>query len=122
MPFKDLDQQREYARNWIRKRRDSWFNGKSCVHCGATEQLELDHIDPLIKVSHTVWSWSEAKRNEELTKCQPLCNSCHKIKTREQSIAPHGVVSRYENRGCRCEECKLAKRIKNAKRSKRESS
>ena len=72
---------REFQRHWMAERRAAWFAGKCCVACGSSERLELDHIFPATKVTHAVWSWSEARRAEELAKCQPLCHECHKSKT-----------------------------------------
>jgi hypothetical protein len=81
MPYKDKEKQLEYQKNWMRKRRKSFFSDKECNHCGSTEDLELDHINRLTKITHNVWSWSEDRRNDELKKCQVLCNSCHTKKT-----------------------------------------
>ncbi|MEM1416560.1 MAG: HNH endonuclease [Myxococcota bacterium] len=65
-------------------RRARFFAGKSCVKCGSVERLELDHIDPAQKVTHSIWSWSQARREAEIAKCQVLCRRCHKRKTRDQ--------------------------------------
>lgn len=57
--------------------------GNECLVCGATENLQLDHIDPDQK-SFTLgklWSTSQENFLEELTKCQLLCDDCHKTKT-----------------------------------------
>lgn len=81
MGYKDKEQQREYQRQWIANRRTRFFAGKFCARCGSTNRLELDHKDPAQKVDHKVWSWSEARRNVEVAKCQILCNTCHKIKS-----------------------------------------
>lgn len=75
------DKKREYDREWVRKRRATFFAGKCCVKCGSTESLELDHIDPAEKVSHAIWSWREERRLAEAAKCQVLCYKCHKKKT-----------------------------------------
>lgn len=113
MPYKDLKKQREYQRVWMKKRRDEWFeeNGP-CVKCGSLENLELDHIDPDKKVSHSVWSWSLLKREEELSKCQVLCRECHIRKTcqdfRWGDFDDHGA-NRYHY-GCRCEVCTMGER------------
>lgn len=82
MPYKDIEKKREYQRKWYVKRRYDWLaeNGP-CVMCGSTIQLEVDHINPLEKVSHKVWSWTKVKREEELSKCQVLCKFCHLEKT-----------------------------------------
>lgn len=86
--------------------------GKSCVECGATENLEVDHIDPEQKIAHRIWSWSVPRRDAELAKCQVLCVEHHKAKTRSQRPIPdHGTVSRYSGvQKCRCELCKKANR------------
>jgi 5-methylcytosine-specific restriction endonuclease McrA len=90
MPYEDKDKQREFQRNWVAKRRADWFSNKSCVRCGSQEDLQIDHIDPktkshLLKSLHNnaIWSWSEKRREDELAKCQVLCDPCHKEKTRE---------------------------------------
>ena len=76
---------REYQREWMRKRRESFFEGKSCAICGSSEKLELDHIDRSTKlISPTgLWSLSDSnpKKIAELAKCQVLCSECHLEKT-----------------------------------------
>lgn len=100
--------QREYQRQWIAARRAAWLAGKSCATCGATDNLEVDHIDPLKKVTHRVWSWSEKRRQAELAKCQVLCTSCHLDKTlTDRPKAECGTASKYRA-GCRCDDCKAA--------------
>lgn len=115
MPYASKDAQREYQRLWIARRRAEFFDGKSCVKCGAVDDLELDHIDPAEKVSHRIWSWSAARREAEIAKCQILCATCHDAKTlREYPVtsgrefAKHGSASKYQ-RGCRCRPCTDAK-------------
>ena len=102
---------RKRAYEKIKRCRQDWFaaNGP-CASCGLWDRLEVDHIDSTKKVDHRVWSWSVARRNEELAKCQPLCYNCHKKK---HSGPEHGV-SGYA-RGCRCKECTDAKWAANAK-------
>ena len=75
---------KKYQREWLRKKRAKWLkeNGP-CVTCGSNEKLEVDHIDPKTKTTHSFWSWSDLRRNEELKKCQVLCRACHKIKTKK---------------------------------------
>lgn len=72
---------KNYQRNWLRKRREDFFSNKSCVLCGATTHLELDHVNPEEKITHRIWSRNEKFRNEELSKCQVLCKSCHQQKS-----------------------------------------
>ena len=81
---------RSYQRKWVARRRAMWFAGKSCVICGSRDSLELDHIDPTQKVTNRIWSWSEARRQAELDKCQVLCHDCH----RGKSNGPDGDISR----------------------------
>lgn len=110
MGYADQDRQREYQRNWVRKRREDFFLGKTCVRCGSAEQLELDHIDPATKISHYIWSWSSVRREAELLKCQVLCRTCHQVKSDEYQtvINPCGTVTGYTKRKCRCPWCRAA--------------
>lgn len=108
MPYKDPAAQREYARLWMADRRAQWFEGKACVRCGSTEDLQVDHINPDLKMSHKVWSWSAERREVELSKCQVLCLTCHKLKTRVDFEPRHGTNGRYVHRKCRCGECRAA--------------
>lgn len=118
MPYADKDKQRGYQRTYLARRRNKWIqeNGP-CKKCGSTEQLVVDHKDAGSKVTHNVWSWSEARRAEELAKCQVLCTSCHKKKTltnREYAVnATHGNASMYSRHKCKCELCVEWKRRTN---------
>jgi hypothetical protein len=113
--YADPDEQREYQRVWNAERRAAWFADKSCLQCGSTERLELDHIDPSTKVSHSVWSWKLARRLVELAKCQPLCHDCHLAKTALARMPAHGKVSRYDRHKCRCALCRSAKKLASAR-------
>jgi hypothetical protein len=77
---------REYQRIWIAARRAAFFAGKVCAKCGNSENLELDHIDPAVKVSAAIWSWSDERRAIELAKCQVLCHDCHLKKTKGEAL------------------------------------
>lgn len=99
--------QREYMKRWARERRAEFFAGKSCVQCGSTERLELDHVDPSQKTSHRIWTWSKARRDEETAKCQILCHDCHQIKSSAEQAARVKCGTEWSYRkGCRCEECR----------------
>lgn len=89
MPYKNLEQQREYQRNWMAQRRKEWFdlNGP-CADCGTQDNLELDHVDREGKISHKVWSWSKVRMEEELAKCVARCEKCHQIKTNQELSRP----------------------------------
>ena len=94
--------QREYGRNRSQEEKDKRnqyhrdrYNqkvkecktilGGKCVVCGATENLEFDHIDPKTKLFNiTVYVTGGKSKDvfmEELNKCQLLCVECHKNKT-----------------------------------------
>ena len=108
---------REYKRKWAAARRAEWMAGKSCIICGTTQSLEVDHIDPEQKVSHRIWTWAIPRRDAELAKCQILCTEHHKEKTKAQRPIPeHGTVSRYTSKTnkCRCELCRKANRERKA--------
>lgn len=81
MPYKDKEQQRAYQREWCQRRRAEHLAGESCVKCGSTDRLEIDHIEEHRKVSHRIWSWTDKRRQQELDKCQVLCHDCHQEKT-----------------------------------------
>jgi 5-methylcytosine-specific restriction endonuclease McrA len=114
MPYKNKKTQSEYQKNWMKKRRLSWFlkNGP-CVTCGSIDSLEVDHVDPAIKIDHKVWSWSKIRRDEELKKCQVLCKKCHLEKTKVFIKRPliHGTKSGYSHYDCRCPDCKNAQKL-----------
>ena len=112
--YKDKETQKAFQKNWIAKRRTDFFKDKLCVQCGSNENLELDHIDPKEKSSHKIWSWSAARRDAEISKCQVLCKACHLEKTlKDRAIRQpliHGL--RGYDRMCRCDICKAAKAVK----------
>ncbi len=112
VPYKDAAKQREYARLWIARRRAEYMADKACLDCGATEQLEIDHVDPTQKVSHRIWSWSAARRSAELAKCVVRCRECHLKRTVAQRSIPliHGTANAYNKKACRCDECKAFQR------------
>lgn len=68
---------RNYQREWMRRRREAFFAGKTCKQCGCPDRLEIHHRDPQHKVSHRIWSYSDHKRKAELAKCDVLCYDCH---------------------------------------------
>jgi hypothetical protein len=111
MAYSDPEQQKKFQREWVARRRADYLSGKSCEQCGSTKQLEVDHIDPSLKVSHRIWSWSAKRREEELSKTQVLCGRCHKAKTARDRFAQvkHGNVWMYQRYKCRCDLCRAAK-------------
>lgn len=110
MGYKDKEQQRKFQRDWLARKKAEFYLGKTCVRCGSSEKLEIDHVDPKLKVSHNIWSWSDERRNTELNKCQILCHTCHWKKTRNDNgwWLTHGTVTGYQSYNCKCIECKAA--------------
>lgn len=110
MPYADLAQQRKYQREWMARRRAEWLAGKSCAICGSTENLEVDHVDPSAKVEHRVWSWTATRREEELAKCQVLCEAHHAEKSLREQLLPdgvrHGTAGSWRRAKCRCTVCR----------------
>ena len=80
--------------------------GGKCVECGSTEALEFDHIDPSTKSFNISAGYHKPKQvlEEELSKCQLLCNKCHiqksrkDLKFRPKTIAG-GRPLKYKNLG-----------------------
>lgn len=115
MAYKDYEKQKEYCCLRLKRRRREWVaaNGP-CARCGSGEELEVDHVDPSMKVDHKVWSWSQVRREAELSKCQVLCRACHKKKNIEEYAMKfpqvHGTWQSYARsyNACRCELCTKA--------------
>ncbi|QFR56677.1 putative HNH endonuclease [Stenotrophomonas phage Mendera] len=59
------------------------YMGGKCAHCGCTDNLEFDHVDPSTKhkTIASMASYSDEKVFAELQKCQLLCTECHKAKS-----------------------------------------
>jgi hypothetical protein len=111
--------QRRYNKAWKQARRTRLIEmlGGRCVRCGATEDLEFDHIDPSTKVFAVCAGLSKAwdVLVEEALKCQLLCRPCHVAKGAEDRPEPtHGTYYVYWYYGCRCESCKAANARKSA--------
>ena len=122
MPCKDRFKRNEYSKKWIRKRRTMFFENKYCVKCGSVKNLELDHVDPTKKTSHKIWSWSKERFNSEIVKCQILCESCHKEKTKLWYFNQRQHGRTWYHYGCRCSICFKAQQKHNAQRNKNKPS
>ena len=59
--------------------------GDCCSFCGATDRLELDHIDPSLKTykGRTITK-SYATLTEEMDNLRILCHNCHVKLTSQQ--------------------------------------
>lgn len=111
MPFKNPAKKTEYQREWYAARRAKALEmlGGKCVKCEATEDLELDHIDPATKFTHRIFSYSWAKIEAELKKCQLLCAPCHFEKTLAFISTAGGTWATRKNhhkKGCGCRSCR----------------
>lgn len=93
MGYKDKNQKNEYQKRWVAARRSEYMDGKSCVDCGSTDFLEVDHINQNEKVSHRIWSWSIARRDAELAKCVIRCRICHQKKTTSNNEHARGEAT-----------------------------
>src|SRR4051794_1354101 len=96
MPMATKEEQREYQREWMARRRAEWIaaNGP-CALCGSDNDLTIDHINPGLKHKSLkgknkngtrqgtggIWSWSKARRDIELAKSRVLCSECHTTKS-----------------------------------------
>ena len=122
------DKKREYQVTWLANRQAKGFAilGNKCSECNSLEGLQIDHVVPeekdqtLVRVDTRGFSWSRSWKfmEAELRKCQLLCRDCHERKTSlEKTTTEHGLTM-YENHACRCDICRAAKKIENAKRYK----
>lgn len=93
---------RDYMRNKYKQRREDAISslGGKCEHCGATENLEFDHINAKEKSFSLFKSpnMSKEKFEIELAKCQLLCGDCHKVKSSKNG----DNSTKYENYICIC--------------------
>ena len=88
--------------------------GGKCVICGAVDELEVDHIDRTQKSMpfSRMYVVLRERFEEELAKCQLLCNRCHIEKTIDERghnrRTEHGTFACYRHMKCRCEACRKA--------------
>lgn len=91
--------------------------GRKCFRCDSKEFLHFDHIDPSQKSAKitSITELSLARFISEVKKCQVLCQSCHIEKTFNEDLRPsqarHGTTWMYSRYRCRCEECRMAKKL-----------
>lgn len=132
---KSKEDHNEYMRQYLRNRYIERMNlavqrlGNACAVCGRTDDLEIDHIDPLTKKfdpSHKT-QYALDKWLEEVDKCQLLCREHHEIKTAKENSAKtpwnkgKGKHPSHHNAyilKCSCDECLRWKKERNAMRRK----
>lgn len=103
---------KDYYRDRWRARRIKAIEtlGGKCITCGATDDLEFDHIDPKTKKKRLAklltYAWETVEK--ELEKCQLLCIPCHRKKSKQEAGTPdHGTVWMAKKCGPpRCRVCK----------------
>jgi hypothetical protein len=99
-----------YHRDYYHKRRQAIYDhlGGKCVRCGATERLQVDHIDRAQKTMEISDNMS-LKRGDvlaELAKCQLLCKPCHERKTGDEMTGfTHGTTTGWMRYKCPCSPC-----------------
>ncbi len=94
MTYKDTEQQKEYQRNWKRKRHQDERNkmlsslGGKCVDCGNEDfrVLEIDHVEPVRRADRHFQAGQNTiiavkKGILKLSELAVRCANCHKIKT-----------------------------------------
>ena len=105
---------KEWRVNYYNKKMGfyKWYLGGKCVKCGATDELEFDHIIAADK-SFTISSKYDTKWEivrPELDKCQLLCQICHiekgQLEGDVKAAAVHGSLGMYRHHKCRCLECR----------------
>jgi hypothetical protein len=111
--------QRGYNKAWKQARRARLIEmlGGECVRCGATEDLEFDHVDPSTKIFAVCAGLSRAwdVLVEEAAKTQLLCKPCHMAKGAEdRPNLKHGTYYVYWYWNCRCDPCRAANARKSA--------
>jgi 5-methylcytosine-specific restriction endonuclease McrA len=86
--------------------------GGTCVICGATQDLEFDHIDPVTKEFSIASKWSAPMSvlAPELVKCQLLCSSCHDNKSDSAKEVAHGQ-GKSGKKNCKCTPCRARKAL-----------
>lgn len=77
-------------------KRQRWIEEHGpCRNCGDWADPTIDHVlrsdkSDLLKRSGggtgPIWGWPEARRNAELAKCQVLCLTCHRIKSKIENL------------------------------------
>jgi 5-methylcytosine-specific restriction endonuclease McrA len=84
--------------------------GGRCTECGATEDLQFDHVNRELKEFAITEKWNRSQEElaAELAKCQLLCRPHHLEKTRREVGVEHGGgVSGKKN--CPCRLCRSKK-------------
>lgn len=89
-----------------------------CAYCGASGDLEFDHVDPSAKnFNVSRMTLNDPEFWKELDLCQLLCPPCHRLKTaKENEGYRHGTIYAFMKKKCPCDVCDSAKVEWNASR------
>lgn len=94
MPYSDPSVQKEFLHHYQKEYHQKRYTkrigelleylGGCCAVCGATQELEFDHIDPKSKEFAITSKWTRRWEvlQPELDKCQLLCKEHHLEKTK----------------------------------------
>lgn len=120
---------KEYLRERYAEQRQDMLDylGGKCVGCGATESLEIDHIDWRTKSFTVSRLYGLSRLPEvyaEMDKCQLLCTECHTEKTKQDlaeqrrenpnyAQVQHGSKTGWMKTKCRCGPCNESRRVWN---------
>jgi len=90
MAYKDKEKQRAFQRRWFHKRKDiiAALKAQPCMDCGGTfppECMDFDHLrDKKFQISQS-WNRRLDVLIEEISKCDPVCANCHRIRTKKRN-------------------------------------
>jgi hypothetical protein len=110
------ERNREYLNKRYADQRAAFIEylGGTCVVCGTTEGLQIDHIDRKLKSFAVGRLWSVEKLSQvyqELDKCQLLCGPCHWNKSAKEfsedrtGTFTHGTMYAWMKVKCNCDTC-----------------
>ena len=89
MNYSSKEEPQRYRREIRQKRRAQWIADHGpCTKCGSWSKLQIDHIDPRTKTmsSSDIWHRRKEVRGKELSQCQVLCKSCHRLKSNAEVV------------------------------------
>lgn len=88
--YRDTDSYRKYGAKYGRARRNriDALKDHPCLDCGGRfppEAMDFDHIgvDKIRSISN-MGSYSMARVEQEIAKCELICANCHRVRTRRR--------------------------------------
>lgn len=127
------------GRRLERRSRLILLRGGCCSNCSSVDNLQFHHRDRSQKkfdLSGRGLDTSWGVILDEFEKCDLICPTCHVRETQTQSdkgeltpwckgldkstglpvVWSHGTAKMYTERSCRCEDCRLARRLYRSKK------